>query len=360
MSMSAPSHRVGVGQTLSLTSLVTDAAGTALPGRAVVLQERGATRWRRVAMTTTGSTGVATAVTPAIARSARFRWRVAPGVTSAPWLVRMVPTLVVAAQVGGSSTTIEPSSSGSAPGDRIVVLRRRDGRTALVRRARLDAAGQAQIVVNTPRSRATYVVRLLSTARHTAAQAHVVVRPPAPAAVTISTASARVTVGGTTTISGTVTSASGSPLPGRTVVLLKRGALRWYPVARTTTDPRGRAALTTPPIAATSRFRLRTGNGVHSLVRRVVELPVLNASAQRQAGTISISVTSSGARPGDRVVLWRRRDGTWVKLSGTQLDGNGAATFTVPARRLKTAYVVRLAATARHGAASAPVVVPGV
>ena len=82
-SMSAATHRVGFGQTMTLTGLVTDATGTPLPGEAVVLQERGPRHWRSVAEATTDDTGVATARRPRRStRSARFRWHVGAGVNS--------------------------------------------------------------------------------------------------------------------------------------------------------------------------------------------------------------------------------------------------------------------------------------
>lgn len=357
MSMSAPAHRVGLGQTITLTGLVTDATGAALPGHAVVLQARGPRHWRAVVETTTDSTGVASATTPAVTRSARYRWRADRGVTSTPWLVRMVPTLTLTADIGGTTTTIIPSAQGAAPGDRVQVFRHIAGRTTVVRRARLDAAGTAQIPVATPRRRATYVVRLLPTKRHAAVRARVVVVPPAPASLTIAGAAGRVTNGGSTVIGGTVTSAAGAVLPGHRVVLLRRGPSRWKPVGRAVSDSAGHVSIATPPILATSRFRLRTDHRVHSTPWRVVELPTLGASAQRNGSTVAITATASGAHTGDKVVLLRRVAGRLVRLRHAPLGAGGSVTFSVPARKARTTYVVKLVATKRHGPASASVVV---
>jgi hypothetical protein len=288
-----------------------------------------------------------------------LRWKADPGVTSATWLVRMVPSLLLSADVEGASTILTASSQGSDPGDRVEVLRHVAGRTALVRRARVDASGTVQVSVMTPRRRAAYVVRLLPTTGHAATSARVVVSPPAPAAVTISGASSRVAAGGTTVISGVVTSPAGAVLPGRRVVLLRHGALRWQPVGHATTDSEGRVSMTTPAVEATSGFRLRTGNGVRSAVWRVVELPVLSASAQTSGATVTISANATGGRPGDTVVLLRRTATGLVRLRHASLDAEGSVTFTVAARRRATTYAVRLPATRRHGAATTSVTVPG-
>jgi hypothetical protein len=357
MTMSAAAHRVGLGQTVNLTGLVTDATGAALPGHDVVLQVRGPRHWRPVASATTDDSGTATALTPPISRSARFRWHADKGVHSLPWLLKMVPNLTVSAEIGGSTTTITPAAQGSAPGDRVLLVRRVAGRTPLVRRARLDASGSAAIAVATPRRRATYVVRLLRTPRHAAVRARVVVVPPAPATVSIAGSASRVTPGTSVVIGGTVTSAAGDVLPGHQVVLLRRGPRHWRPVGHAVTDAAGHVSIATPPIAATSRFRLRTDHRARSVLWRVVETPTLGASAERDTSTVTITVTASGARAGDKVVLLRRVAGRLVRMRHAPLGGTGSLTFTVPARKTRTAYVVRLAGTKLHGPATASVVV---
>lgn len=359
MTMSAPTHRVDLGQTVTLTCLVTDASGAALAGQPVVLQARGPRHWRRVLDTTTDSSGLAAATTPAITRTVKLRWKADRGVTSTPWLVRMVPVVAVTADVGGTTTTLAAAAQGSAPGDRVQVYRHLAGRTVLVRRARLDASGSASIAVRTPRRRATYAVRLLPTRRHAAAAARVVVVPPAPAGLTIDGSASRVVVDGTAVIGGTVTSATGDVLPGRRVVLLRRGPARWKPVGQAVTDAAGHVSIATPPIAATTRFRLRTDQAVHSTVWRIVELPRMGASASRSTDTVSIAAAVTGARAGDRVVLLRRVGGRLVRMRHGPLDASGSVIFVVPARATRTTYVVRLGATQRHGPASAAVTVPG-
>ncbi len=255
MTVSAPTHRVGLGQTLTLSGLVTDDTGTPLAGHTVVLQVRGPRHWRPVVETTTDTTGLATATTPPVTRSTRFRWHADRGVSSTRWLVQMVPVLSLTADVGGSRTTLTLTSQGTRAGDRFQVLRHLAGRTAPVRRARVDASGSASVSVLTPRRHATYAVRLLRTRLHAAARARVPVVPPAPAGLTVSGSASRVTTGGNVTLGGTVTSASGDPLPGHRVVLLRRGPARWLlrrphghrrRRARLVRDPGDRRNLTVP------------------------------------------------------------------------------------------------------------------
>jgi hypothetical protein len=118
MSMSAPAHRVGLGQTITLTGLVTDAGGAALPGHDAVLQQHVEHQWRTVVETAADSPGVASAAIPAVTRSTRFRWHADQDVTSTPWFVTMVPTLTLTADVGGSTTVLSPSAQGTGPDGR--------------------------------------------------------------------------------------------------------------------------------------------------------------------------------------------------------------------------------------------------
>src|SRR5262249_34829064 len=188
----------------------------------------------------------------------------------------------------GSTTTLSVASEGTRVADAFLLVRHVAGRTTPVRRGRLDAAGSATVTVVTPRRAATYAVRLLPTKRHAATRSRVVVTPPTPASLTIAGSASRVGPGGAGTIGGTVTSSSGAALPGHRVVLFRRGPDRWRPVARAVTDAAGQVAITTPPIAATSRFRLRTDHRVVSGVWRVVEVPTVSASASRADGSVTV------------------------------------------------------------------------
>jgi hypothetical protein len=357
MTMSAPTHRVGWGETLALTGLVTDASGAPLSGQPVVLQVRGPRHWRIAVETTTDTSGLASATTPAVTRTARFRWKADRGISSSRWLVRMVPTLSLSADVGGSRTTLSLGSAGTRAGDRFQVFRHLAGRTALVRRGQVDATGSATLSVITPRRHAAYAVRLLPTKLHAANRARVRVVPPAPAGLSIAGSATRVTSGGSVTVNGTVVSAAGDALPGHRVVLQRRGPVRWRPVGHAMTDGAGQVSIATPGIAATSRFRLRTDHHVASRILRVVEVPTVTVSAQRGATTVTVFASTTGARAGDRVVLLRRAHGSSVRMRHARLAADGSVTFTVRARAIRTAYVVKLPATKKHGPASDAVTV---
>jgi hypothetical protein len=187
----------------------------------------------------------------------------------------------------------------------------------------------------------------------------VVVVPPAAARLTVTAATHRVVVGGSVVISGVVTAADGGVLPAHPVVLQRRTPTGWRVVARGTSDANGSVALPTPAIGQTGRYRLRTDHGVHSPGWLVVEVPTMSASAARDGTSVVVDATVQGGRAGDTVVLLRKLSGGGlIRIGHTRLAADGTAAFTVPARRARTTYVVRLPATHRHGAASARAVVP--
>jgi hypothetical protein len=359
MTMSAAAHRVDLGQTLTLTGLVTDDTGAPLPGQPVALQVRGPRHWRQVVRTTSDDAGLAAATTPPVTRTTRFRWQVARGVASTPWRVAMVPALSLSADVGGTRTTLALTTQGAGGGDRFQVFRHLNGQTTMVSRARLDASGTATLSVVTPRRRATYAVRLLPAKRHAGARTRVLVLPPAPAHLTIAGSASRVGAGGAAAIGGTVTSAAGDALPGRRVVLLRSGPRGWRPVGHAVTDAAGHVSIATPAIALTSRFRLRTLHHVSSGVWRVVEVPTVTASAKRSSTTVTVSATTRGARPGDRALLLRRGHGRLVLVGHARLGAGGSVAFVTKPRATRTTYVVRLVGTRKHAPASGSVSVPG-
>jgi hypothetical protein len=202
-------------------------------------------------------------------------------------------------------------------------------------------------------------VVLLPTKLHAGVRARVVVIPPRPAEVTISGSATRVASGGSVAIGGTVTSATGDVLPGHKVVLLRRGPRRWRPVGHAVSDSSGHVTILTPAVAVTSRFRLRTDHRVHSAIWRVVEQPSLSVTGQRDGTTTEVTASASGARAGDKVVVFRRLGGRLVRMRHGVLDADGSVSFALKARKVRTTYVVRLVATKRHGPASGSVVVPG-
>jgi hypothetical protein len=356
MTMGAATHRVGVGQPVTLSSLVTDVDGAPVAGQAVVLQVRAPRRWRPVGTATTDTTGTAVVTTAPVTRSARFRWHTRPHVHSPAWQVRMVPTLTTTADIGATSTVISAASDGGQPGDQVLLLRWTHHHVVVARRGRLDLAGSAGFQVATPQRRVLFVVRLLPTQQHAPARARVSVLPPVAASVSVVGASHRVAVGGSLTLSGVVRTADGTALPGRRVALQARGPRGWRPVAKVTTDAGGSVAFATPPARVTVRYRLRLPNGVHSGIWRVAMVPTLGASAAAD-GTIDANAT--GGFAGDRVLLQRRLKGRLVTVQHGTLDASGHVTFDVSPRPKKVTYVVRLPATKRHAWAVARATVPG-
>jgi hypothetical protein len=352
-------HRVGVGQAITLSSILTAADGSALPDHPVVLQVRGPHQWRRVVETTTDAAGTATAVTPPLTRSALFRWHTDHRIHSTHWLVRVVPTVSATAEVGGATTVITGTTQGGRPGDHVQLLRRADHRVSLVRRGVLDANGAVSFPIATPPRRGVFAVRLLSTRAHTAARGRVRVVPPAAASVALAVPSRRVPVGGSLTVSGVVRAADGSALPGRPVRLQVRGPRRWVGVGSATTDADGSVALATPAARRTVRYRLRAGDGVHSSPVRVAMVPALSATMRSDGADADIVGTALGGHAGDRVVLLRRLGGRLVKIQHAPLADDGTVSFRVVRRARSTTYVVRLLATRRHAAATAKATVAG-
>jgi hypothetical protein len=359
MTIAGTGHRAGVGQAVTLSGVVTAADGSPLPDHPVVLQVRGPRRWRAVGEVTSDASGTVSLVTPPLQRSTRFRLHADHGVHSAPWPVRMVPSLSTTVDVGGSVTTIVGTCQGCRGGDSVQLYRWVDHQPQLVRRGRLDPTGAIQVQIATPQRRTGYAVRLLATRRHTAAHARITVIPPAAADVSVTATSHRVAVGGSLTLSGLVRAADGSPLPGRQVLLQVRGRHRWRAISRATTDTGGSVAFTTPAARRTTAYRLRAVNGVHSAAWRVVMVPILTASANPSGTTVALTATAQGGRQGDRVVLLRRVGDGLVRLRHGPLDANGSITFEVLQRQRKTTYVVRLVGTRVHAPATAHVTVPG-
>jgi len=358
LTLSAAAHRSGVGAGVTFTGVLTDADGGVVADHPVVLQARGRQHWRPVATGTTDATGTVSVTTPPLDRTSLFRWHTDHRVHSPRWLVRLVPALTASVDTGGATSQVSATASGARPGDRVRLLKRTRHGPVAVGRGRLDAAGSVGISVATPRHRTAYVVLLPRTPRHTAAHARVVVVPPAPARLTIGAATHRVGYGSTVVIGGVVSSADGAGLPGRTVVLQRRGPRRWLAVGRATTDASGSVSITTPAVTHTGGYRLRTAR-VHSAPWRVVEVPALTADGARDGTSVVVTARAQGAHGGDRVVLLRKRPGGGlVHLARTSLGADGTASFTVPARRARTTYVVRLVATPKHGLAVARTVVP--
>jgi hypothetical protein len=172
---SASSHRVIVGGSLTISGSVLAADGSGLAGRVVHLQVRGPQRWFGVGSATTDASGAVAIATPAASRSVRYRLRVGTGPHSSPWRVAMVPSLSASTRPDGAGVDVVASAVGGHAGDRVVLLRRRNGRLIPVQHAPLGADGTVAFLVSRRPRTTTYVVRLTATPRHTAATARTTV-----------------------------------------------------------------------------------------------------------------------------------------------------------------------------------------
>ncbi len=172
--------------------------------------------------------------------------------------------------------------------------------------------------------------------------------PPVPATVTMAGTSHRAAPGEAVTLSGTVTAADGTPVPGQPVHLQVRGPGRWRTVADATADASGAVSFSTPPAEATARYRILGAPRVRSEVWRVVLVPTLSATASGD----EISATAAGGRPGDVVRLFRQGPHRLLAAGRDRLDQDGHVTFVVDARSTTTTYAVRLLATTAHARAA--------
>jgi len=359
MTAAGVTHRAGVGESVSLSGTLTTTDGTPLPDYPVVLQVRGPQGWLAVARTTTDATGAATTVTPPLTQTARFRWHADHHVHSTRWLVQMVPTVSPTVSATGATTVVSATTLGGRPGDRVQLVRWARHRAVGSRLGTLDANGSVSFSVSTPVHRSAFVVRLAPTPLHTGARARVVVVPPAVASVDLSASSHRVYVGGSLTAFGTVRAADGSGLAGRVVHLQVRGPHGWFGAGSATTDAAGTVAITTPAARRTVRYRLRVGQGMHSAPWRVAMVPTLNATTRPDGADADVVATVAGGHAGDRVVLLRRQGGRLVPVQHASLSADGSVVFRVTKRPRSVKYVVRLAATGRHTAATARTTVAG-
>lgn len=169
------------------------------------------------------------------------------------------------------------------------------------------------------------------------------------AALSAAASTNKVAYAGSVAVTGVLTAEDGLPLRNRVVRLAGRAAGQpWTRVAGGRTDAEGRITLSTPPLIRNTILRLATPEGLHSVVARVLVVPVLQASATPSGGTTTIAVTSQGGRQGDQVVAYRRQGDRLVKVASATLDSNGSATLTVPTPKRLVRLVLRLPATAQH------------
>ncbi len=179
LAMSAETHLVSYGGTITLLGRVTDLGGNPVVGRRVVLQVRGPAGWRPVIRLRSDSAGVVTATSAAVTGLNRYRWRVGPSLRSPVWRVRVQATVSSSYAIEGDQTTVTVATSGGRPGDLVnlyVVLKKR---LTFVAGSQLSAEGEAEFSLPTPPRRRTVVVRLERTLDHPAAKTRLTLSPPA-------------------------------------------------------------------------------------------------------------------------------------------------------------------------------------
>ncbi|WP_151083724.1 hypothetical protein [Nocardioides cynanchi] len=175
VSVEAASHRVLVGQSVTVSGVVRAADGSALPGRRVALQVRGPQRWRVVARAATDDAGSVSFATPLARRTTAYRLRTVTGTHSPAWRLAMMPLFDATASTGATTVTLTATAQGGRAGDQVVLLRRSGARLVRLRHGPLGADGAVTFVVSHRRLDTTYVVRLRGTRVHTPAVTQVTV-----------------------------------------------------------------------------------------------------------------------------------------------------------------------------------------
>jgi hypothetical protein len=178
LTLAVASHRAVAGSTVTVTGMLTDAAGQAVRDHVVRLVTRTATQpWTVVATARTGVDGSVALSVTAITENTDLRLRAGARVASTIGRVVVVPVLTAAVATAGTTTTIDLTCLGGQAGDQVEVLRRFS--TGLVRIAtlRLGADGSVTLSRSTPRRPVALVFRLPATGRH--AGAHLDVEVPA-------------------------------------------------------------------------------------------------------------------------------------------------------------------------------------
>jgi hypothetical protein len=183
---------------------------------------------------------------------------------------------------------------------------------------------------------------------------------PVPAALSISPSSRRVPVGSDVTLTGVLTTSSGTPVGGRRVWVVERSAGekagRRVAVARTASD--GTVAETVTSLSQDVRLKLVAIHGVHSSPVTVVVVPTVSVSGVRNGKQDDVTITTVGGRPGDEVVLQRRQQGSWVQIASLELDASGTTSSSLPIpARVRRFYRVILVRTSAHARATARFVV---
>lgn len=181
LSLTVAQHRIVAGGSDSLTGLLTDRRGRAVPRQQLTLLElaTGQAAWQPAGHATTGSDGGAVLTVQNLTVNAWFRLTGPDGTRSRPVRLITVPAVSVTVVSGPrpGADTLTASSPFAVPGDIVVLQVRVGGRWRILRADRLGQADQAAFVVRIRLIRRVYRVALLGTATHGAsASSPVVIR----------------------------------------------------------------------------------------------------------------------------------------------------------------------------------------
>jgi hypothetical protein len=192
----------------------------------------------------------------------------------------------------------------------------------------------------------------------------VVSPPPVPVvtgSITITPDATRVPAGGEVSVTGRLADPVGNPVVGRTVWLVEQvpGQSGAVELAGGQTDANGMVQLGTPPLSRDVRLRLVAGHRVRSAPVHIVVVPTVTANVVVQGWAYSVAVTTTGAQPGDVVVVEQRTAIGWTQVGTATLDSTGAAEIGLsPPSKGTNHYRLILVATSSHARATVRFVEP--
>lgn len=183
--------------------------------------------------------------------------------------------------------------------------------------------------------------------------------PPAPVVktatkLTLAASPSTLSHGAETTLSGKLTTATGSPVAGKAVQVYvrKRGVSSYALLSTRTTGADGTYSGTHAPTTSVDyavRFRedgSYTASGSEALVDVAPTVTAAFSASNVRLGTsVSLSGVVTPAHPGQQVTRQQLVNGTWTTLATTTLSPSGTYTFTVKptSRGTKTYRVVKSA-----------------
>jgi lysozyme len=264
ITLSATSNQVFAGTKVTLSGVLGVSATKPLAGQPVTVsrQLQGSSTWAVLGRTTTDSTG-AFSLRSTMLRSASYRAQYAG---STVYAAASSPSQAIAVTLNPSAVSLQVSNTapyvnqpvrmegtlvdGATPiaGRTVTLVRQPAGSSTWTKVASVttDAGGHftTSPIVDQPAAyRAVFAGDSLYVPS-TSGSVSLTITPPAATRLTLTSPSSptRLTKGRTTKLAGSISTASGEPLAGRSIRIWKRlvGTSRWYRVARTTSlDPRG-------------------------------------------------------------------------------------------------------------------------